>query len=80
MDRYKNSQHKDFNEERELEDAQREDSQHERSRTGGLDKLLNTVAEEDFTIYPPGIPIVLKGEIFTQEKLEQIKRMIDEDR
>lgn len=38
-----------------------------------LNKALGRISAEDITIYPPGIPITVKGEEFTQETLEYYK-------
>lgn len=38
-----------------------------------LDKALNKISKEMIMIYPPGIPIIIPGEVFTQEVIDEIK-------
>lgn len=37
--------------------------------------MIDRVSEHDIIIYPPGTPIVLKGEKFTKDKLEYIEKV-----
>lgn len=38
-----------------------------------LDDALNCISKEMIMIYPPGIPIIIPGEVFTQEVINEIK-------
>ena len=38
-----------------------------------LDDAINEIAAEQVMIYPPGIPILIPGEVITQEVIEDIK-------
>jgi arginine/lysine/ornithine decarboxylase len=42
-----------------------------------LEKALGCVCAETIIPYPPGIPLLLKGEQITADKLDQLKRMIE---
>lgn len=44
------------------------------ARTCSLDEAQGCVAAEDVYLYPPGIPILVQGEIFSQELIEQLKK------
>jgi lysine decarboxylase len=41
-----------------------------------LDDAMDYIAFESIVPYPPGIPLVLKGERITREKIEEIKQLI----
>ncbi|MGM0524239.1 MAG: aminotransferase class I/II-fold pyridoxal phosphate-dependent enzyme [Bacillota bacterium] len=41
-----------------------------------LDDAIDCIAFESIVPYPPGIPLVLKGERITREKIEEIKQLI----
>lgn len=43
------------------------------ARTCCLDDAKGCVAAEDIYLYPPGIPILVQGEIFSQELIAQLK-------
>lgn len=38
-----------------------------------LDKAENMISKETIVVYPPGIPIIMPGEVFTKEIISQIK-------
>ncbi|SMO81816.1 aminotransferase class I/II-fold pyridoxal phosphate-dependent enzyme [Melghirimyces algeriensis] len=42
-----------------------------------LDQAVNRISAAMVTPYPPGIPLVLPGETFTQEKVTQIRHVLD---
>jgi len=44
-----------------------------------LEDALNRVAADSIMIYPPGIPLVVPGEMFTQSVIETYKFLIQED-
>lgn len=43
------------------------------TQTVSLDDALNHICKESIMIYPPGIPIILPGEVFTKDIINQIK-------
>ena len=38
-----------------------------------LDEAVNCISKESIMIYPPGIPLIVPGEVFTSELVERIK-------
>ncbi len=38
-----------------------------------LDEALNEISKEMIMIYPPGIPLIIPGEVFTKEVIDRIK-------
>jgi len=42
-----------------------------------LDDAIDWIAFESIVPYPPGIPLILKGERITREKIEEIKQLLD---
>ena len=38
-----------------------------------IDEALNQVSRESIMIYPPGIPLIVPGEVFTQEIIDRVK-------
>ncbi len=38
-----------------------------------LEKAVNQISKESIMIYPPGIPLIVPGEVFTKELVERIK-------
>lgn len=38
-----------------------------------LEKAVNEIAKEQLMIYPPGIPLIVPGEVFTKELVDRIK-------
>ena len=38
-----------------------------------LDKAVNAISKESIMIYPPGIPLIVPGEVFTKELIDRIK-------
>jgi len=49
------------------------DAYHAPKRIVPLDEAVNEIAGESVMIYPPGIPIVIPGEVITKEVLSDIK-------
>ena len=39
-----------------------------------LDECENLISKESIMIYPPGIPLIIPGEIFTKEIINRIKQ------
>ncbi len=44
-----------------------------------LKEALNEIAAESVMIYPPGIPLVIPGEVVTKEIVQQINYFLKED-
>lgn len=44
-----------------------------------LHKALNRVAADSIMIYPPGIPLVVPGEAFTNDVIDTYRFLIKED-
>ena len=42
-----------------------------------LEHALNEVAAESIMVYPPGIPVVIPGEVISEEIIQDLKRYID---
>ena len=42
-----------------------------------LSDLIGKVSARDVGVYPPGVPLVKKGEIFTREKVEALQANLD---
>ena len=38
-----------------------------------LDEAINAISKESIMIYPPGIPLIVPGEVFTKDLVERIK-------
>lgn len=38
-----------------------------------ISKAINTISKESIMIYPPGIPLIVPGEVFTKELVDRIK-------
>ena len=49
------------------------------SESIALDDALNRIAADALMIYPPGIPIVVPGEVVTRTVIEQFKRWVQKD-
>lgn len=43
------------------------------TKTVPLEESLNHISKESIVIYPPGIPLILPGEVFTKDTINQIK-------
>jgi arginine/lysine/ornithine decarboxylase len=46
-------------------------------KTISIEESLNRVCAEMITPYPPGIPLLIRGERISQEKLENLKKLIE---
>jgi lysine decarboxylase len=49
------------------------DAYHAPKRTVKIDEAVDEIAAESVMIYPPGIPLIIPGEIITQEVIDDIK-------
>lgn len=45
---------------------------HATGKKVALDKAINCISKESIMIYPPGIPLIVPGEVFTKELIERI--------
>ncbi len=46
---------------------------HAPSKIVPLDEAINAISKESIMIYPPGIPLIVPGEVFTKDLVERIK-------
>ncbi|HCJ01564.1 MAG TPA: hypothetical protein DHV31_01600, partial [Clostridiales bacterium] len=42
-----------------------------------ISELIGKVSAQDVGVYPPGVPLVKKGETFTKEKVEILQANLD---